>query len=520
MRQGEPRDAAAAHEPAKASSDGLLSRLAELFTSSDPDKERRRLLKQSAKALRKLGAHYYNPKTEQADTGLAKLFYEFYKAFAHAQRILQNARNSTVLKSVVIDSALSKEQLELKEGLSEDSLRKRIESGNFAQVRTDAGNELASLFACFDINRTKQINDTYASLSLLLDLILFDYYYFLRKFDPQLSESRRNYVPRFRPTNSQYITGELEEFLEILPAIDLSQNWAHILDVLKAYRQVDAVPRDSWKKAAHLIRKLQTSRELELAVQLFTRNPFFKAKPRVHRENVVEDYLSRFKLQTEATLQKLSKERKANTRESLLSQLFAGRSYMRLANISEEANRSFSQKLLGGFAHVLPLNCLHSFLEDYAESDLGKTVEFLLIPTKWADNSHSRVISDAFHGLQSVGREIVDLDATLGEEQEFGRRLASVVSRAQKNQQAQYLARRMIQKINAQTRDLLLRASQQAVGLGKEIKLILDDTEGGNSKLIINWRELAGRAKRDLRQMFVSSYKLLYFLVQLVKLYL
>jgi GGDEF domain-containing protein len=520
MRQGGPREAAAAGEPAKAGSDGFLSKLADLFSSSDPEKERRRLLKQTARALRKLGAHYYNPKTEQAETGLAKLFYEFYKAFAPAQRILQNARNSSVLKSVVIDSALANEQLALKEGLSEDSLRRRIEAGSFDQVRTEASNELASLFACFDINRTKQINDTYGSLALLLDLILFDYYYFLRKFDPQLSESRRNYVPRFRATNSQYITGELEEFLEILPAVDLAQDWPHILEVLKAYRQVEAVPRDAWKRAVHLIRKLQGSRELELAVQLFTHNPFFKAKPRAHRENVVEDYLSRFKLQTEATLQKLSKERKANTRESLLAQLFAGRSYMRLANFNEETNKGFSQKLLGGFVHVLPLNCFHSFLDDYAESDLGKTVEFLLIPAKWADNSHSRVVSDAFHGLQSVGREIVELDETLSEEHEFGRRLASVVSRAQKNQQAQYLARRMIQKINAQTRDLLLRASQQAVGLGKEIKLVLDDTEWGNSKLIINWRELAGRAKRDLRQMFVSSYKLLYFLVQLFKLYL
>jgi hypothetical protein len=193
---------------------------------------------------------------------------------------------------------------------------------------------------------------------------------------------------------------------------------------------------------------------------------------------------------------------------------------MRLHNLSEEANKVFSAKLLGGYRYVLPLNCLHSFLADYLESELGKAVEFLLIPAKWAENSHSRVVSDTFHNLQGIARELQALDVSLSEEHELGRRLASVVSRAQQNQQAQFLARRIIDKVNAQSKDLLLRASQQAVGLGKELKLVIDDTERNNSQLILNWRELASRANRDLRQMLVSTYKLLYFLVQLIRLYL
>ena len=521
MNQGGPRRVPAGRGQQEAASDGLFTKLADLFLgSSDPERERRRLLKQSAKALRKLGAHYYNPKSEQAETALAKLFYEFYKTFAPGQRILRNARNSAVLKSIVVDTTLGKEQLALKEGLSEQSLRKRAQSASFEQLRTEARNEMSSLFAGFDINRTKQINDTYASVALLLDLIMFDYYYFLRKFDPQISESRRDYVPRFRPTNSQYVTEELEEFLEILPALDPGQNWGQIMEILKSYRGVEAVPKEAWRRVAHLVRKLQSTRELELAVQLFTGNPFYKPKPRVYRDNVAEDFISRFKLQTEATVQKLAKEHKAGKLQSLLAQLFANRSYTRLSHLTEEANGVLSQKLLGGFGYVLPLNCLHSFLADYLESELGRTVEFLLIPAKWADNSHSRVISDAFHNLQAISRELAALDNSLSEEHELGRRLASVVSRAQKNQQAQYLARRIIEKVNAQSKELLLRASQQSVALGKELKLVIDDTQGHNYQLILNWRELASRANRDLRQMFVSSYKLLYCLVQLIKLYI
>ncbi|MBN1836601.1 MAG: hypothetical protein JW820_12175 [Spirochaetales bacterium] len=520
MKDGAPRSASTGRHQQEPASDGLFTKLADLFLgAADPDKERRRLLKQSGRALRKLGVHYFNPKTEQADTGLAKTFYELYRSLAAGQRILSNARNSAVLRSIVVDSTLGKEQLALKEGLSEESLRKRAQHTSFQQLRTEAHNEMSSLFAGFDINKTKQINDTYASVSVLLDLILFDYYYFLRKFDPQISESRRDYVPRFRPTNCQYVSEELEQFLEILTAIDLGQDWGQILQILKSYRGVEAVPRDAWRRVSHLIRRLQNTRELELAAQLFTRNPFYKPKPRVYRDNVVEDFLSRFKLQTEATVQKLAKERKANKLQALLTQLFGSRSYLRLKNLTEETNGQLSQKLLGGFGYVLPMNCLHSFLADYLESDLGRSVEFLLIPAKWADNSHSRVVSDAFHHLQGLAHEVTALDSSLSQEQELGRRLASLVSRARENPQAQNLARQIIEKVNAQSNALLLRASQQSVALGKVLKLIIDDTETNNSQLILNWRELVSRANRDARQRFISSYKLLYYLVQLIKLY-
>ena len=520
MKADGPRNAAADRNREQTASDGLFGKLAELFLgSSDPEKERRRLLKQTGKALRKLNAHYYNPKTEQAEAALARLFYEFYKAFASGQRILRNARNSAVLKSVVIDSTLDKDQLALKESLSEESLRRRTRTGTFEQLRGEVEGQMGSLFSCFDINKTKQINDTYASVSVLLDLILFDYYYFLRKFDPQITETRRDYVPRFRATSAQYVAEELEEFLEILPAVDLAWNWLQVLDILKAYRGVEAVSREAWKRVAHLIRRLQSSRELELAVQLFSHNPYFKPKPKAYRDNLVEEFLSRFRLQTEATLQKLAKEHKTGQLQSLVSSLFDDRSYLRLKHYNEDMNRLFAEKLLGGFTYVLPLNCLHSFLADHMEADLGKAVEFLLIPAKWADNGHSRTISDSSHQLQAISREILALDAGLNPDQELGRRLASVASRSPKNQQAQYLARRIIKKINDQSRELLVKAAQATVLLGKELKLVIDDTKTNNSQLIINWRDLTGRSTRDPRQMLIASYKQLYSLVQLFRLY-
>ncbi len=37
--------------------------------------------------------------------------------------------------------------------------------------------------------------------------------------------------------------------------------------------------------------------------------------------------------------------------------------------------------------------------------------------------------------------------------------------------------------------------------------------------MILNWREISNRSKRDMGQLFVHNYRKLYHFVQLVKLY-
>ena len=86
-----------------------MKKLADLFTGSfDPQKEKKRMLKSVSRTLRKSGARYYNIKTGRVEPGLAKLMYEFYSALAPAQKILQHAKSSKVLKTIVIESVLNK----------------------------------------------------------------------------------------------------------------------------------------------------------------------------------------------------------------------------------------------------------------------------------------------------------------------------------------------------------------------------------------------------------------------------
>jgi hypothetical protein len=499
---------------------GFMKKLADLFAGTlDPQKEKKRMLKAVAKTLRKIGAKYYNTKTGKVEPGLAKLMYEFYMAFAPAQKILQHAKSSKVLKTIVIESVLNKDQLALKERLSEEVIQERAKSTEYQRLVTEINNETRDFFACFDINRTREINETYQALSILLNLIHFDYHYFLRKFDPHLPEGTSNYAPRFESTNAEHLSDELQEFLEILPVFDPAQNWNALWDMLRAYRSTEIVAKDVWRKLLTMIRKLRRTRELELLVQLIKEDPFYKPKLKGETANIVDNFLSDTRRQIDLTLQKISKQQRSSKIQNLLKTLFGTASYNRLINYTEETNELFAKKGLGGYTLTLPLNCLQAFLKDIVLSDLRQLVELLLIPAKWTDNGPSKLLSDSFHQLQDLAKEIDGFDARISEEQEEGRRLHGMVSRADKNPQAQYMARKSLKKINDGARNMLVRSCQATITLGKVLKQLYEDYKRPNPQMILNWREIGTRSKRDMGQLFTHNYQKLYHFVQLVKLY-
>ena len=76
-----------------------------------------------------------------------------------------------------------------------------------------------------------------------------------------------------------------------------------------------------------------------------------------------------------------------------------------------------------------------------------------------------------------------------------------------------------MKKINDGARNMLVRSCQATITLGKVLKQLYEDYKKPNAQMILNWREIGVRSKRDMGQLFVHNYQKLYNYVQLVKLY-
>jgi len=171
--------------------DSFFQRIISAFTGkSDPEREKRKLLKQIEKTLKKQRVKFYNPRPNTVHPRLAQFFYEFYRVLGPAQNILTKAETSKSLQMLIIETSLTDDQVSIQEQLSEEAIRKRLANSAdqkivFEQIRTDIKN----FFSDFDINRVNEIDSRYNNTLLLLDLIHFDYYFLLKKFDSAIPEN-------------------------------------------------------------------------------------------------------------------------------------------------------------------------------------------------------------------------------------------------------------------------------------------------------------------------------------------
>ncbi len=491
-----------------------------LLGSSDPEKEKKRLLKDIAKNLKRLKTRHFNPKVGLAEPGLARLFFELYKTLGPAQALLSHADASNALKSILIEGSFSKEQTEIKEKMSEESIRERANQANPGKLTEELKTELKSFFSFFDINTINEINNKYKLLSILFAMINFDYYFFLKKFDSRLQEWVFNYNPRFEAINGQYINDELKDFLETLRAFDPGAKWNQLLEVLNEYRGVEVISRDAWKKLLQLLRQVQKTNELVMIIQLIDGDPFYKPKPGIFKEKIVEAYLSKIKNNTDLTIQKIVRERRAKKIDDLAVQIFGTPSISRLVNYTEKANIPFSKKMLGGYTLVTPLNYLKAFLLDYVKKNVRQVVDLLLIPGQWSDNTPSQMLSESFHQLLKISDEITIFDESLAEDGEQGKKVQNTIYKADRDKQMMNYLRQTIKKINDQAQAMIVRCGQNCITLGKILKQVMEDYTKKHSSLIINWKMLEGQTDQDIRKMLISVYKQLYYFLQLMKFYI
>ncbi|MBN1797617.1 MAG: hypothetical protein JW822_03510 [Spirochaetales bacterium] len=486
---------------------------------SDPEFERKRLLKEVVKALKKQRLKFYRARHEIMDPMLAKYFFEFYKTLGPAQSLIKYADYSGVLKSIVIENTLTPEYLDIKERLGEESIRKRAKIMDAKSLTKEIKNDLITFFAAFDIDKAREINHIYHTLSVFVDLTHFDYYFLLKKFDSGLPEGNFFYTPRFEPINGEYIVEDLKEFSYIIEEVNENADWDRVLDLLKEYRGVDIVPRAAWKKTVARIKELRRSRVLLLIIQHIDKNPYFKIKQNLKTKKIVEPYLSKLKTQTELSLQKIFKERHSSKLDEFTKLVFGTASISRLKNYTEKANIAFSKKMLAGFIYVQPLNYLKAFLLDFLKKDIKGVVDLLIIKGKWATNLTSQELSESFHRLLEISDNITEFDDSVAEESNTGTKLKTYFHKSDKEKAAQKVLRQMLKEINDMAKGMIHEAAQNLVTLGKNIKMALDDYTRQPHELIINWKEIEVNYDSDLKSTLVNIYKKIYYIVKLLQIF-
>ncbi len=155
-----------------ASDRGFFERILLFFMGGgDPEREKRQLLKQIAKSLKKQRFKFYRTKGEEALPALARFLFEIYKIVGPAKNLLANAADSAALKSIVVESHLTDDQKRLRQHFEESAIREQAATISPKELAGQLKESMVLFFNEFDSPAVKRINGVYGSLLSLVRFV-------------------------------------------------------------------------------------------------------------------------------------------------------------------------------------------------------------------------------------------------------------------------------------------------------------------------------------------------------------
>ena len=491
-----------------------------LAPGTEAEREKKSLLKGISKELKKHKHKFYKSKTKEALPGLARFFYSVYKTITPAQLLIEETDSSNKLKAIVINYFLTERQHEVIKDLDESVIRQKAGQMDAKALADEYKEKMIGFFSDFNTQKISQIDSIYNLLIVFLKLIHFDYYFLLKKFDSKLVENDFKFRAQFVPINGQYLTEDLKDFLEVLPLIHESDDWATLFKMLDGYKGTSVISEPAWKNTMKSLQDVSKSGILELIIRHMDEDPFF-SHGAVKTEHVIIDaYLQKMKSQAEITMQKILHEKKREKIGSLSARIFGTSAVSRLRNYTEKANLTFAKRMLGGFIHVDPLNYVKAFLTDFVKIDVKELVDLLLIKGQWSTTVFSQQLSESSHQLAILSDRLTDFDESLSEDGETGRVIANAFQKTDQDKSMIKVVRQYLGEVNKQAFGIMKESVANLVLLAKQIKSVLEDRKEKGKDLILNWREIEISFDKNIDEALTTIYQKIYYFSQLLQPYL
>ncbi len=494
--------------------------IASIFGSTDPEVEKRRMLKNIAKTLSKTRFKFYKFSGDEVLVPFAKLFYGIYKIIAPAQAMFQSIQNPNAFKTLIIQSVISDKQRDLIEKLDEEYVYEQAKKLSLSELENQIKSNAELLFSDFDMDTIKKIDGTYNKMMLFKAFCEYDYYFLLKKFDSNLREREFSAPPRFENISGEYIADDLKDFISIAWPLQNYDSWNDIFSMLKEHKGVEPISQSVWTKILSRIKELQKSRVLDMMLQLVLKDPGYEFTPTERDEHIIEPYLDKIRQQAESILVKIKSDQKSSKIDSLVTSIFGTTAVVRLKNYTETASLAFERKNAGSYMYQQPLNYMKAFLLDYLKKNIREFSDLVLVRGQWATAALSVPMSNAYHGLLELSDKIIEFDDTLADDTPLAAKLKNLVSRCERDRDALNILHTVLNDTNDKARSFLLTGTQHLILLAKNIKMLLDDHEKAHPEILINWKELEHFADQPVKQQGIAIYKQIYQFVTLMQSFL
>jgi hypothetical protein len=500
--------------------DDILNKVISFISrDGEPASDKDMLLRQVAKEIsQNKYAKFYRPKQAEADASLGQFFFSVYRIVYPIQVFLKDPAREERIRRIALEAFLDKRTMDLIRRLGPESIaeRRKNEGNNLSNTLEE---DISVLHTGFDSPKIATADKCYNLIAAMKQFVFFNFCSLLKKFDPEMKEGDFLSQPKFAPVDINILQPDLATFYSVMPPFEAENDWKTVFEILKYCKGgTDIIPPAQWNTLLTSLNDLKQSKILEFIGRLATGNPILEYKSMIPHETLSATWLEQKTSQVRRLIAGIADSQKNAQISTIEQTVFGNLSTIKLSYYNPERGKLLLDKGLDGYFYAPALNHLIVFIEETINKEIQELCELLLIRGKWTNNAASRLMSDSFHTIIEMESEINKLDEELSEEGSSGPRLRGALLRVDRDKtQARYL-NSMIDGINEEALNIINRAVNLLIILGKHFKMLLDDCEKKPFELIMNWKELGGMSKAPLSQRLGAAYKKINFFVQLMSL--
>ena len=483
-------------------------------SSSDKDI----LLKQLAKEItQNKYAKFFRTKQREVDTPFAQYFYSIYRAVYPLQIFLKDPASEAKLKQVTLEAFLDKRMMDMIKSLSPEAIAERKKSAD-GELSTQLEEDLAALVSSFDSPKIAEADKCYDLILFMKRFVCFDFCTMLKKFDPEIREGDFLTQPKFTEIDAGFLASDLMTFTSIMPTFEENDDWKTIFEIFKYCKGgTDIIPPVQWNNMLMSLKDVKQSRILDLIGKIATGNPIWEIKRGIPpHETLSASWLDNKSREIRGVILGILGSQRTAQINTLVNAVFGSVEITRLQFYTPEKERLLLDKGIDGYKYASALNCLFVFIQDFVEKEIQELCDLLLVRGQWTNSAASRLMSEGYHEVMEITKEIAELDESLDDDGANGSRLRGALLRIDRDKTQNRYINSIINMVNEEALNMINRAVPSLIVVGKHFKMLMDDLQKKPFELIMNWKELALYTKTPMSQRIAAAYKKINYFVQLM----
>ena len=448
---------------------------------------------------------------------MARFFYLQYRLLCANQNIFYKAKGSKVFRTIVIETFLSRAQLELSSGLVKEAIEGLAAEHSIENVREIAAERLRALNASLPLQLQQRIDHFYSNLLGFINLALYDYHFLLKRFDSALPECDLYYRPTMRPAGGRILSDMLKDWLEVACSFSPHTEWQRVTESFSRYAraQTVSVPARKLQRAMSFVEQVLQTDILLLIVRYIDHDLSYRPAIGIKNERICEGYLRDIRSSVEGYISELAKRKREQGIEELIEKLFGVEVPVSLSNYTETKNALLSHSS-SKLRYTQELNYVYLFLSDTFENGISGTLQdALILRAEWASRVQARRFSQLVYQIKNLRNEIEEFDDSLSERPNLGEGFTRLVLALQAgNQIAHSQIERTIESVNTSAFRFVTRCYQAMLAILRFLKPIIADL--GKAEIVNNWDELR-LAVPDIGSKLRTGYESMYYFLRLMQ---